>query len=118
MRESIEAIVAFVETGEVHPDLAAAHRELGHPMLRLLSIEILGWLASGLFIPRGRQITFHSRPPWFQDLVWLMGQVAGLNDLFVCENYSLDFRKEIEMEQRLAIHHQVAERYKPRLFTK
>jgi hypothetical protein len=118
MRKNIEAIVAFFETDEVPPALVAACQELGHETLRLLSINILGWLASGLFVPRGRKITFHNRPPWFPKLEWLIDQVDGLNDLFVCEKYSLDFRKEIETEERLAIHHYVIERYKPRLFIK
>lgn len=118
MRKSIEAIVAFFETDEVYPILEEAYQALGREMLRLLSIEILGWLASELFVPRGKKITFHNRPPWFPKLKWFISQLNDLNDLFICENNSLDFKKEIETEERLAIHHYVAERYKPRLFTK
>ena len=118
MRKSIEAIVAFFETDEVPPILVKAYQELGRDMLRLLSIEILGWLASELFIPRGKKITFHNRPPWFPKLKWFVSQFDDLNDLFICGDNSLDFKKEIRTEERLAIHHYVAERYKPRLFTK
>jgi len=52
MRESIRAIVTFVETSQVPALLVEAERERGALTLCVVCLNILHWLRSDLFIPR------------------------------------------------------------------
>jgi len=116
MKEVIKALVLLVEENQINPLLESADKQFGREWLRIFSNEILGWLRSDLFVPRKKPIRFPNNPQWFSDFSLFIQNTDKLNELFYCENYSIDFREEIPFEEQIEIHKYVAENYKPKLF--
>jgi hypothetical protein len=117
MKEVIKALVLLVEENQIDPFLESADKQFGREELRLFGIEILTWLRSDLFVPRKKPIRFPNNPQWFVDFSLFIQNTDKLNELFYCENYSLDFREEIPFDEQVKTHKYVAENYKPKLFT-
>lgn len=113
----IADLVAFGQSGELRSSLIHAERKLGAPALRGVLFDLLKWLRSDLFVPRGKGIVFHNRPPHFFELVWLIQNTDGLGKLFVCGDYSLDFQSDVTLEDRLGRHQYVVNHYRPLVFT-
>lgn len=116
MREVIKALILLVEEDQIDPVFKNADKQYGHERLRIFSDEILGWLRSDFFVPRKKPIRFPNYPQWFLDFSLFIQNIDKLNELFYCENYSLDFRKEIPFEEQIETHKYVAENYKPKFF--
>jgi hypothetical protein len=116
MREVIKALILLVEEDQIDSVFESADKQFGREWLRIFSGEILGWLRSDLFVPRKKPIRFSNNPQWFADFSLFIQSTDNLNELFYCEKYSLDFRKEIPFEEQIEIHKYVAENYKPKLF--
>jgi hypothetical protein len=117
MKEVIKALVLLVEENQISPLLESADKQFGREGLRLFGIETLTWLRSDLFVPKNKPIRFPNNPQWFANFSLFIQNTDKLNELFCCENYSLDFREEIPFDERVEIHKYVAENYKPKLFT-
>jgi hypothetical protein len=117
MKEVIKALVLLVEENQISSLLESADKQFGREELRLFGIEILTWLRSDLFVPQKKPIRFPNNPQWFADFALFVQSTDNLNELFYCEDYSLEFREEMPFEEQIEIHKYVAESYKPKLFT-
>jgi len=117
MRKIIKQLISLVDEGRVSPRFDVANEQFVHEWLHIFRHDILSWLKSDLFVPRKKAVRYPNSPQWFVNYSLFIQGTDELNELFHCENYSLDFREEISFEERMKIHEYVDENYKPYLFT-
>ncbi len=116
MDATIQAMLDYLETGELRPELGAASALLGQAEMRHACVQILAWLKSDLFVPRRKKIHLPHHPWSFHALAGLVHASEELAQLFEIDNYSLGFQQSVPFEEQIRIHELVRDRYRPTVF--
>ncbi|HWD26122.1 MAG TPA: hypothetical protein VG387_03085 [Rhizomicrobium sp.] len=100
MLSEVEALVAFVNTGEAGaPSMVKLVGELGPRRARVACIKLLSWLKSQKRIGKLFPLRVDAQYPWAQDVRHIVEKGTSLKDLFISADGVVRFRENLEQRK-------------------
>ena len=117
MRNIVEEVVEYLQTGVPGPTLAEAEHEYGKLDLRLFCINLASWWGRGtLMKSRHPYMQIQAGVPWHERFRIFVASVSELRELVQFKDDGCHFSEAIPREEWQAINDFVRANYKPRVF--
>lgn len=116
MTSIVHDLVGFVESGNTPPSLSQNNNTIGSRSLRVVAINLLGWLKSRAKFPNERPLTLRSDFEWCANLRTLMSSSPELSAMFQIDGDAFNFSSAVPQAQQREIEQFVNQNYRPPLF--